>query len=236
MAHSWVLAPCAVDHAADLCSCGHENGGSAAALVSMTRTVTGMRATATSITYKGGRRREDVAPGHWRAHQAGLHRWRPGLSSEFQRPVRSDEIVIAAQEVDVPAELVGATSVAGRSTAQVRRALANREVEALDERGVQSCGILRRQEGVLEPTRRADLHASLDPDDTIVPPSLEPLTIDARGPKEASDHPDVVLKAIGGDQRDSHEAPTVDDVADHGPSISGLSGFPTLFWGLSGFS
>ena len=81
-----------------------------------------------------GRRREDVAPVQWRAHQAGLHRWRPRLSTELQRPVRPDEIVIAAQEFDVPAELVGATGVAGRSTAQVRRALANREVEALDER------------------------------------------------------------------------------------------------------
>ena len=45
------------------------------------------------------------------------------------------------------AELVGATGVAGRATTQVRRALANREVEALDERGVQGCGILRRFTG-----------------------------------------------------------------------------------------
>ena len=44
---------------------------------------------------------------------------------------------MAAQEFDVPAELVGATGVAGGATAQVRRAVANREVEALDEGGVQ---------------------------------------------------------------------------------------------------
>ena len=36
----------------------------------------------------------------------------------------------------MPVELVGATGVAGRATAHVRRALANREVETLDERGV----------------------------------------------------------------------------------------------------
>ena len=92
---------------------------------------------------ESGRRREDVAPVHWRIHQAGVHRWRPGLSTELQRPVRPDEIVIAAQEVNVPVELVGATGVVGRATAQVRRAWANREVETLDERGVQGLGILR---------------------------------------------------------------------------------------------
>ena len=42
-----VLAPFAVDQAADLCSCGHENVGRAAGLVSMSWTVTGMRTTAT---------------------------------------------------------------------------------------------------------------------------------------------------------------------------------------------
>ena len=81
---------------------------------------------------ESGRRREDVAPVHWRVHPAGLHRWRPGLSTERQRPVRPDDIVRAAHEVDVPVELVGATGVAGRATAHVRRALANREGERLD--------------------------------------------------------------------------------------------------------
>ncbi len=148
-----------------------------------------------------GRRREDVAPVHWRTHQTGLHRWRPGLSTELQRPVRPDEIVIAAQEVDVPAELVGATGVAGRATAQVRRALANREVEALDERGVQGLGILRLPQRSLQPTRRADPPAPFDPDDTIVPASLEHLTIDTRRPKDAHECLEVVLEAIGRDQR-----------------------------------
>jgi len=59
----------------------------------------------------------------------------------------------------------------------------------------------------------ADLHAPLDPDDTIVPPSLEHLTIDALRTEEASDHPEVVLEAVGGNQRDSNEAPPEDDVA-----------------------
>ncbi len=79
----------------------------------------------------------------------------------------------------MPAELVCATGVAGRATAQVRRALPYREVETLDERCIQGLGILRRPQRGLQPTRRADLQAPFDPDDTIVPPSLEHLTIDA---------------------------------------------------------
>ena len=135
---------------------------------------------------ESGRRREDVAPVHWRVHQAGLHRWRPGLSTALQRPVRPDDIVRAAQEVDVPVELVGATGVAGRATAQVRRALANRAGETLDERGVlmEGLGILRLPQRSLQPTRRADPPAPFDSDDAIVPPSLEHVTRDARRPKE----------------------------------------------------
>ena len=40
----------------------------------------------------------------------------------------------------MPVALVGATGVAGRATAHVRRAVANRAVETLDERGVQGVG------------------------------------------------------------------------------------------------
>ena len=39
---------------------------------------------------------------------------------------------------------------------------------------------LRRQQRGVQPARRADLHAPLDPNDTIVPPRLEHLPIDAR--------------------------------------------------------
>ena len=46
-AQSLVLAPFAVDQAADLCSCGHENDDSAAGLVCMSWTAPGTRTTAT---------------------------------------------------------------------------------------------------------------------------------------------------------------------------------------------
>ena len=47
---AWVLAPFAVDQAADLFSCGHDNVDSAAALVSMSWTAMGTRTTATRNT------------------------------------------------------------------------------------------------------------------------------------------------------------------------------------------
>ena len=84
----------------------------------------------------------------------------------------------------MPVELVGATGVAGRATAPVRRAVANRAVETLDERGVQGLGILRLPQRSLQPARRADPPAPFDSDDAIVPPSLEHVTRDARRPKE----------------------------------------------------
>ena len=36
-----------------------------------------------------------------RVGQPSLHRWRPDLPSEFQRPVRPDEVVIAAKQLQV---------------------------------------------------------------------------------------------------------------------------------------
>ena len=54
---------------------------------------------------------------------------------------------------------------------------------------MQGFGILRLPPRSLQPTRRADPPAPFDSDDAIVPPSLEHLTIDARRPKEALNHP-----------------------------------------------
>ena len=176
--------------------------------------------TATNIRRVTRARREDVAQGQSRVHQTGLHGWCPGFVPEPQRPVRSDEVVVVATyELDVATELVCATGVAGRAPTQVRRRLPNREVEALDERGVQGLGILRLPQRGLESTRPADLHAALDTDDTIVSPRLEHLAIDARWPNEVPNRPEVVLEAIGGDQGTSNYSPPADDVVNHGPGV-----------------
>ncbi len=66
----------------------------------------------------------------------------------------------------------------------------------------------------------SDLHAPLDSDDAIVPPSLDHLTIDARGTHEAHDHREVVLEAIRGDQWESNKASAEDDVVEYGLGVS----------------
>ena len=68
--------------------------------------------------------------------------------------------------------------------------------------------------------QRPDPPAPFDSDDAIVPPSLEHLTIDARRPKEALNHPNVVLEPIGRDQRESHHASAEDDVVEDGRGVS----------------
>ena len=95
-----------------------------------------------------------------------------------------------------------------------------REVATLDERGVQGLGILRLPQRSLQPTRRADPPAPFDSDDAIVPPSLAHVTLDARRPKEALNHPNVVLEPIGRDQRESHHASAEDDVVEDGRGVS----------------
>ena len=57
----------------------------------------------------------------------------------------------------MPVELVGATGVAGRATAHVRRALANREVETLDERCFRHQLLLPRPYLVLTKPLRLDI-------------------------------------------------------------------------------
>ena len=69
----------------------------------------------------------------------------------------------------MPAELIFASRVTRRATTQVRGALTNGEVEALDERRVQVLGILRLHQRVLQLRSAPDLHPPLDSDDTIVP-------------------------------------------------------------------
>lgn len=170
-------------------------------------------------THSETARREDVARGQSFAHQTGLHRPRPGFAPELQSTVRADEIVMASQELDVAAELLRATGVAWRPPTQVRRALTNREVESLDKGRIQGLGILRFEKSVLQATRRADLDSPLDSDDAIIPPSLEHLTIDARGTEEANERTEVKLEAIRHDQWDSDEAPPEDDVVEYGLGV-----------------
>ena len=79
---------------------------------------------------------------------------------------------------------------------------------------VQGLGILRLQQRFVQAASRADPQVPLDSDNAIIPPSLEHLTVDARGAHEPHDHPEVVFEAIRRDQRDSDRAASEDDVVE----------------------
>ena len=127
---------------------------------------------------------------------------------------------MTAEELNMFAKLVVASRVGCRPTAQVSRALTNRQVEALDERRVQRLGILRLQQGFVQAASRADLQAPFDSNHAVVPPSLDHLTVDARGAHEAQNHPEVVFEAIRCDQRDSDQATSEDDVVEDSLGVS----------------
>ena len=101
-----MLAPFAVDQVACFQADGEQHVDSSASSDSVRWTVTDTCTTAIKDTSREPARREDVAQCQALAHQTGLHRRRPGLAPEPQRPVRPDEIVVAPQELDVPAKLV----------------------------------------------------------------------------------------------------------------------------------
>ncbi len=111
---------------------------------------------------------------------------------------------MTAEELNMFAKPVVASRVGYRPTAQVSRALTNRQVEALDERRVPRLGILGLQQGFVQAAGRADLQAPFDSNHAVVAPSLDHVTVDARGAHEAQkNHPEVVFEAVRCDQRDS---------------------------------
>ena len=94
--------------------------------------------------------------------------------------MRPNEIVIATQELEVLFELLLRASVGKRSPQEVRRALSNGQIQTLDERGVQTRGVLRVIECFFESPRGSMNGSSFDPHDAIVPSRLEDLRVESR--------------------------------------------------------
>ncbi len=57
-------------------------------------------------------------------------------TSESQRSVRPEEVVIAAEQVDVILERLLPTSMTDRSATKIGRTLSDGEIQPFDERGV----------------------------------------------------------------------------------------------------
>ena len=85
---------------------------------------------------------EDLAKCHLAGYQPSL----PGrctlFFAELQRTMRSDEVIMALQERHLIFEVLGKARMPRAPAAQVRAALANRQVQSLDEACVHPRGIL----------------------------------------------------------------------------------------------
>ena len=114
--------------------------------------------------------------------------------------MRSDEVVITAQQLQVVLECLLRACVAWRPPTQVRRPLTNCEVEPLDKRRVQRRRVLGVIEGFIESPRSSNQRSSFDLHDTIIPARLENLAVQSRWTKDATDDLLVEIESVGDDQ------------------------------------
>ena len=94
---------------------------------------------------------------------------------------------MTTQQLEMRFELFLRSSVGKRSSRQVRQALPDGQIQALDERRIQCRGVLGVFERFFESPRRSVNGSSLDFHDAIVPARLEDLTIESRLPEDATD-------------------------------------------------
>ena len=115
------------------------------------------------------RRQEDVSKGEPSRRQTSLHSRSSDLTSELQSSVRSDEVVIATEQLQMLIEPLRRASVGKRSSRKVCRALPDGQIQPLDERRVQCRRVLGVVERVFESPRGSVQRSPFDLDDAIVP-------------------------------------------------------------------
>jgi len=126
---------------------------------------------------------------------------------------------MAAHELEVVFELLLRASVGKRSSRQVRQALPDRQIQALDERRVQCRRVFRVSERLVEAPRGYVNGTSFDLDDTIVSARLQDLSIERRLPKDAADHLLVEIESVGDDQWKTLKGHPVGNVAHEGERV-----------------
>ncbi len=150
---------------------------------------------------------------------ARLHRRRPRHLAEPQRAVRSHEIVEGAEELQEIIERPLLPCMARGKPTQVGRALTNREVHPLDERGVE----LRRALGLLKrigksPLRTHDQFRS-HAHDSVVLDLLDDLGEHAPEAEHVANRGRVELEAVGRYQRGSPTAACISDASDESSGV-----------------
>ena len=122
--------------------------------------------------------KKNVSEGEPSRGQTGLHSRSSDLMSELQSFVRSDEVVIATEQLHVLIEPLRRASVGKRSSRKVCRALPDGQIQPLDKRRVQCRGVLGVIERVFESPCGSVQRSPFDFDDTIVPARLEDLAVE----------------------------------------------------------
>ena len=165
------------------------------------------------------RRQEDVSKGEPSRRQTSLHSRSSDLTSELQSSVRSDEVVIATEQLQVLIELLRRASVGKRSSRKVCRALPDGQIQPLDERRVQCRGVLGVIERVIKSPRGSVQRSAFDLDDAIVPARFEDLAVETRWPEEATDDLLVEFESIRDDQGKTSEIHPLRKVAKQSVSV-----------------
>jgi hypothetical protein len=116
-------------------------------------------------------------------NQSGLHSRCLDLASEFQRPVRPDEIVMAVKQLEMIFEAFLPSCLTYRPPTKIRRALSDRQIQPFDKGCVPLRGILGVAQCLFESPGHADHGSSLNLDNTIVPADFNDLALQTRLPK-----------------------------------------------------
>ena len=107
------------------------------------------------------------------------HGRRPKLPSEPQTGMATNEIVVTTCEFELPVQSPLTTRMGRTTSTQIGDRLPNCQIETFDIRHVRARRILRFVERLLQSSSRTDNRSTLHSCDTVFPPGLDDLCVDA---------------------------------------------------------
>ncbi len=137
---------------------------------------------------------------------------------------------MTSQHLEMFFKLLRRTSVGKRSSRKIRRALPDGQIQALDERRIQSRRVLGVVERFFESPCGSQQRSTFDLHDSIIPSRLEHLAVESRWAKDAPYNPLVEIESVGDDQRKALEIHAVGNVANERQSISVASSSSHRRW------
>ena len=134
--------------------------------------------------------------------------------------MRSHEVVIAAQQLEVCFQSLPPSRITERPASKVRRALADRQIQPFDERRVQLRRVLAVTLRLFPSPGRTDPDSSLHSSHAIIPPRPDHLAVETGRPKHAPYDFFVELESVRGYQRKTHEIHAVRNISKEGERVS----------------